>query len=285
MDDVSGSSPSLSSVAAEVRRFDPDRFVTALFAPADRREDLFALYAFNAEVARVRELVREPMIGLMRVQWWRDVVERIDAGGGAPSGHPVAEALARAIDRHRPPRALFDQLLDARDLDMEPRPTPDHGALAAYAEDTGGTVCRLALWMLGGRTQLEQAAASAVGRAWALTGLLRAVPFHAAQDRVYLPCATLSDDARHALLGGRAEPEVRDLVADVGQQAARALAEARAAGVKPGRERVAALLPAVLADGYLQRIARAEHDPFDPRLALPRRRPVMLLLNALRGRF
>src|SRR6476659_2869718 len=50
----------LSPVAALVRRHDHDRFQTVLFAPAARREALFALYAFNYEIARVRDSVSQP---------------------------------------------------------------------------------------------------------------------------------------------------------------------------------------------------------------------------------
>src|SRR5207249_10503855 len=86
----------LSPVAALVRRHDRDRFQTALFAPAARREALFALYAFNYEIARVRERVSEPTLGRIRLEWWR---ENIAAAyqGGAVRHHPVAESLAATI--------------------------------------------------------------------------------------------------------------------------------------------------------------------------------------------
>ena len=55
-------------LAGELRRHDPDRYVAALYAPADRRDDLIALHAFNAEIARIRDQVREPMLGEIRLQ-------------------------------------------------------------------------------------------------------------------------------------------------------------------------------------------------------------------------
>ena len=63
-----------------MRHHDRDRFQTALFAPAERREALFALYAFNYEIARVREAVREPMLGQIRLQWWREAIAAAYAG-------------------------------------------------------------------------------------------------------------------------------------------------------------------------------------------------------------
>src|SRR5271156_3271915 len=79
----------LSPVGALVRRHDRDRFQTALFAPAARREALFALYAFNYEIARVRESVREPMLGQIRLQWWREAIDAAYAGA-ASRRHEVA---------------------------------------------------------------------------------------------------------------------------------------------------------------------------------------------------
>src|SRR5689334_20676146 len=73
----------LSPLAALVRRHDRDRYQTALFAPADRRDALFALYAFNYEVARVRENVSQPMLGQIRLQWWREVIAASYAGAPA----------------------------------------------------------------------------------------------------------------------------------------------------------------------------------------------------------
>src|SRR5215469_14316459 len=69
----------LSSVAALVQRHDRDRYQTVLFAPVAHREALFALYAFNYEIARVRERVTEPILGRMRLEWWREA-------GAAPFG-------------------------------------------------------------------------------------------------------------------------------------------------------------------------------------------------------
>ncbi len=70
----------LSDCARLLRRYDYDRFLTGLFAPAGRREALYAVYAFNLEIARTREAVSEPMLGQIRLQWWREAIEEIYAG-------------------------------------------------------------------------------------------------------------------------------------------------------------------------------------------------------------
>ena len=84
--------------AALVREVDRDRYLAALFAPADRRDALFALYAFSAEISRVRELAREPMPGEIRLQWWREVL--LGERTGEAAAHPVAVAVMETISRH-----------------------------------------------------------------------------------------------------------------------------------------------------------------------------------------
>src|SRR5260221_11842658 len=92
----------LSYCGQQVRRYDHDRFLTALFAPADRRDDLLALYAFNLEIAKIRETVTEPMLGRIRLQWWRETIESF--AGHIVRKQAVAEPLADAVsDRDRPP--------------------------------------------------------------------------------------------------------------------------------------------------------------------------------------
>jgi 15-cis-phytoene synthase len=96
-----------------VREADKDRFVATLFAPADRRPHLFALYAFNVETARVRHLVREPMAGEIRLRWWHEAIDGLRAEEAA--ANPVAAALLDTIAACRLPRQpLLDAIEDRR---------------------------------------------------------------------------------------------------------------------------------------------------------------------------
>ena len=129
----------LSRVATLVRQADPDRFLTALFAPADRREALFTLYAFNNETARAREATREPMMALIRLQWWREVVE------GTRKAHEVATPLSDL---------LAAGLLDAADLlsVLEAREVSELATLAEWRD-----------WLLAGPGALAVAAGRVLG--------------------------------------------------------------------------------------------------------------------------
>jgi phytoene synthase len=266
---------------------DHDRFLCALFAPAAEREDLFALYAFNQEVARIREVVSEPLIGQIRLQWWRDAMDAIYAGD-APRHH-AALGLAEAVRRHGLTRAHFDRLIEARAGDLDDHAPPDIDALVAYAEDTSATLTALSLEVLGqGGGGAAGEAGRNVGVAWALTGLLRAVPFHAASRRLYLPASLTREMGLDIseLFRRRFSPALAAVVSAVAETARRHLAEARRLAPAVSRRGLPALLPATLADGYLGRLSRAGFDPFDEAVqAAPAGRLVRLAFNAYRGRY
>src|SRR5262245_10524339 len=132
-----------------VRGADKDRFLATLFAPANRRGALFALHAFNAEVARTREMIREPMAGEIRLQWWRDALEH--PGSGEARGHPVASALLDTVIRYRLPAERLIALVEARAFDLYNDPMPDLAALEAYVERTSSTLIDLAVRILDGQ--------------------------------------------------------------------------------------------------------------------------------------
>ncbi|PWR24840.1 phytoene/squalene synthase family protein [Zavarzinia aquatilis] len=265
----------MTSLAAFVRAHDPDRFLTALFAPPERREALFALYAFNFEVARVREIVSDAMIGQIRLQWWRDALTEI-AEGRSPRAHEVVTPLAEAIRTHDLPLATFERLIDARELDLDDQPPPSLASLSTYLDGASGALIELALGVLGTGAAGRQAA-HAAGIGYGLTGLLRALPFHAGANRIYLP-ADLT--ARHGvetdeIAAGKSGLPLRALVAELAGHAAEHLKAARLAARDLPKTAVPALLPVVVAEGWLKALDRAGHDPF----ALPAERGLPQVLR------
>ncbi|WP_448206531.1 phytoene/squalene synthase family protein [Azospirillum sp. sgz302134] len=279
--------PDLSYSGQEVRKYDNDRFLTSLFAPAERREALFALYAFNLEIAKTREVVTEPVLGQMRLQFWRDGIEKVYEGGPVPK-HGVMEPLAAAAREHGLTRALFERLIDAREADLEDSPPASLECLVNYAEVTGAPLVQLALEALGVRDEAPGKAARHVGIAYALTGILRAVPFHARQHRVMLPADRTEAHGLNtgALFELRSPLELRPVVAEVAQVARDHLSQARALRREVPRAALPALLPAVLADTYLDVIAREGNDPFAARVLMPNPfRQAKLAWAAVRGRY
>jgi NADH dehydrogenase [ubiquinone] 1 alpha subcomplex assembly factor 6 len=260
----------LSAAAELVRHHDRDRYQTALFAPAARREALFALYAFNYEVARVRETVREPALGLIRLEWWREAIAAA-YDGGPVRRHAIVEPLTETIRRARPTRAHFERLIEARERDLDDAPQASLAALEDYAEGSSGRLVMLALELLEVREAAVIQAAGQVGIGYALAGMLRAMRYFAATGRSVIP----ADIARRTGLdegdyrARRGTPAIRAAAAEIAAAARHHLQSARArrADIPPGA--MPALLPAVVADRSLARLAKVRYDPFAPDLARP----------------
>jgi NADH dehydrogenase [ubiquinone] 1 alpha subcomplex assembly factor 6 len=282
-----GSAP-LMPLMRLVRERDRDRYLTALFAPAGVRDSLLALYAFNYEIARVREVAREPILGQMRLQWWRETIAAIYEGGPVRR-HEAAEPLAAAIRDRGLSRAYFERLIDAREADFGDAPPANLAALEAYAEATCAPLVLLALECFSVRGDAAERAGHALGTAYALAGLLRAVPFHGSARRLYLPAdrlAALALDPERTIFARKSPPALAEIVAEISRRAQAHLAAARAERKHLPRRALAALLPAMVAQRVLRRLARAGHDPFAPSLQRPDGGLALALgLAAARGRF
>ncbi len=275
-----------SHCASEVKRHDRGRFHCALFAGPDAREGLFAVYAFNHEIARIADTVREPLAGEIRLQWWRDAMAGVFAGD--PPGHPVAIALSETVRRFALSWSHFERLLDGRGAELSGDPPADTDALIRYAEGISAPVSCLGLEVLGVGGDAAIEAARHVGIAWAITGLVRAIPFHAARARVYLPAVSCRHGALDidALLRGRFVPGLADVVSELCDLAAGHLAGARRLRAQVPRRALPVLLPATLAEGYLGKLRAAHHEPFEAHVrASPPSRLLMLALNAFLGRY
>jgi phytoene synthase len=249
------------TVRAIARAGDPDRALSALFAPRDARPDLFALYALNVELARIAEQVSEPDLGAIKLQWWREAIDK--AASGETTGHPVADALGDAMRRRALPAERVASLIDARSFDIAPRIMPDQASLEAYLGATAGTLFALSAWILGGRDSVVEAAAQAAGLAYGLTGLMRALPVHAASGRVYLPADALG---RHGatpeeVLAGKTTQGLQEALVEFRATARAALGEAERHIAKLGASARTAFLPLSLVRPYLAALEKDGHDP------------------------
>jgi phytoene synthase len=271
--------------AALVRRHDRDRYFAALLAPRDVRAALLALYAFNQEIARAREAVSEPLLGRMRLQWWRETLDCIYSGGPVRR-HAVAFGLADAVRRHDLDRRLLDRMIDGREFDLEDRQPATMDELVGYADATAGTLSMLAMAALGGRSEEAQCAAREAGVAWALAGLLRAVPFHAARRRVYLPLSEFDyDPARRDLFAGRGGETLSRAAGAVAESARQHIAASRRLRHAVPRSARVAIVQCVLIDADLAALRRAGNDVFSVRLTLPVVRHGRMIAATLRGSY
>lgn len=176
---------------ATLRDTDRDRYLACLLSPADKRNSLAALYAFNAEIARIRDSVREALPGEVRMQWWRDLLEG-NAHGDSLS-HPVAAALLTAIEQYRLPRPVLANMIEARIFDLYDDLFEDRNALEGYAGETASALIQLASLVLSAEDAPASAeAAGHAGVAQAMAGILLLMPLHRRRGQVYIPADMLS---------------------------------------------------------------------------------------------
>lgn len=205
--------PRTQHVRDIVRKADPDRHLSVLYAPESRRDALYALYAFDAEIARIRDLISEPMPGEIRLQWWRDVISAGTAE--AAGGHPVAAALVEAINAHTLPIAAFDNYLDARIFDLYDDPMPGRNELEGYCGETGSALIQLAALVLDpvSAPAFSELAGHA-GCAQRIAALIRAMPLHRARGQCYVPTEILAAAGldRAGYLSGQQTSAMRAMV-------------------------------------------------------------------------
>ncbi|HWE46818.1 MAG TPA: squalene/phytoene synthase family protein [Caulobacteraceae bacterium] len=175
--------PNLVDLDLELKTAEPDRWLSTRFiADPEKRADVVAFYAFDHALARIAHAVTQPMLGDIRLAWWREAVEEAVAGK-PPRAHPVVEALSVAIGRRGLSIGPFETLIEARARDLDAAPLGLAEAVR-YAEASAGSVMSIAARLLGPHTIPDL---SAVGRAWGVARLAterRLTPDVDAQDIV-----------------------------------------------------------------------------------------------------
>lgn len=262
----------------ELGKADRDRYLTVLAAPADQRDALAVLAAFNLELARVADTVSEEMLGFIRLQWWREALAEI-AAGGPVRRHAVASPLAEVQRAHNLPIAWMQEMVEAREKDFTANPLApeavgpgtDLATVEHYLDATGGNLIRLSLLVAGVDAQdpLVTQGARLAGIGYGLTGLMRASLFHARDKRLMLPHAVLTRhdvnldhffDLRRDL---QREGKLAAAIGDLAHHAEEQLTALRL--LHPPYRAVPALLTAKLAALQLKRLRQYRYDVFDYR--------------------
>jgi phytoene synthase len=251
-------------IPESVRAADPDRYVSALYAPEGKRGALLSLYAFNAEIAGVRDRIHEALPGEVRLQWWRDVIavgaaEDRSPEAGAGAGHPLAGALIATVSAYNLPREAFDNYLEARIFDLYDDPMPSRTDLEGYCGETASALIQLAALVLdpGNAPRFAELAGHA-GCAQAICGLLLLLPRHRARGQCFVPADILvaAGSSSGELLAGDGGPSAGRVVAAMVALARDHLAAfGKGASSLPPSLRPA-FLPLALTGAYLDRIER-----------------------------
>ena len=266
-----------------VRAADHDRYLTALYAPADRRDALFSLYAFNAEIAGIRDRIHEALPGEVRLQWWRDVI----AAEAAATGNPLADALKATTAAHGLPKGAFDNMLEARIFDLYDDPMPGRAELEGYCGETASALIQLAAMVLDPNEAPRFAElAGRAGCAQAMTGLLLLLPLHRRRGQCFVPAEILAaaGSSPEEFVSGDGGPGAERAVA-----AMIALAQEHLGAFEQGASALPetlrpAFLPLALTSAYLGKMASGRHAPLSGAVRLSAlRRHWLLLRRAMRG--
>jgi 15-cis-phytoene synthase len=254
-----------------VRTADRDRFLAALFAPAEHRDALFALYAFNIEVERVRDVARQPLPGEIRLQWWSEVLAGERSGEAA--ANPVAAALNDAIARYQLPVEPLSALVEAHAFDLYDDAMATTAELVSYAEKTSSSLFALAVQILGATGDFGNVTRAA-GVAHSIARLMASFPQHAARHQLFVPADLL---ARHAavaadVFAAAATPALRAALRDMRDIGTAHLASVGRSMTSVPRAAIPALLPLAVSRLELNRMKRLDYEPFAPRPISPWRR-------------
>jgi phytoene synthase len=252
--------------AGLVRDADFDRYAASLFAPLERRAQLLALYAFNAEIARVREQVTQTLAGEIRLQWWIDVLSGKSAGDA--QGNPVAAQLLCTVEACGLSRASLSELVEAHRFDLYDEPMQTAAEVEGFLDQTAGRLFLLGARILAGGGRLErapllEALTHHASLAHGLTSLIEAMPRHAARRQLYLPLEQLAEFgvSRDAVFGGQPSHDLIRLVRSLADEAAREFGEAMK--LLPGID--GAVRPSFLLLALVPaRLKRLDRDGFDP---------------------
>ncbi len=244
--------------AALVRAADRDRYLATLFAPAERRDALFALYAFNNEIVRVSDLVNDPMAGEIRLQWWREALE--GAREGEAAAHPVAAALRETMARHGIAAERLVAMVDAHSFDLYDEPLETLDDLDNYAVLTQSALIGLAAEILGATGFAVQMLARHAGIAHTVFGVLAAP----ARRQLLLPAEVLERHAvdRAAVMAGHDSDALRAALAELRRHARRQLAAAQAEATSVPIDVMPALLPLASVGAQLKLMERRGYEPF-----------------------
>ncbi len=276
----------LSALEHRIREHDNDRFLTSLFAPEKARPDLYVLYAFNLELAKLRETVSEALIGRMRLQFWRDAVSAMQEGKDPPQ-HEVAIPLSKLLLRFPGLAEDLVALIDGREIDLDDEPPSDIKAFETYADATSSALLRAGLRVLGQKPDTMAEPIRHAGVAIAAVGAVRALPYQVTTGRVTVPadlcCAVGLDPSvpSHWPKNLDFRPLALPLL-DLAEQHIRAV---RSSSQRVPRPALSPFLMLSLAALYQKRLRKAGGDPLTfAAKPIGVARPWSVLAASLRGR-
>jgi phytoene synthase len=249
-----------------VRSHDFARYASTLFIAAAQRRALLAIYAFNVEISRVRDQVSQPLPGEIRLHWWTDMLA--GAGHGGVEGNPVAAELLLAIRNWRLPVERLSRLIDEHQFDLYNDPMPTMAALEGYVNDTSSALFWLGAGIAGLQSDEIEHLARHAGLAQGIAQVMTALPLDASRRQLFVPLQLLESHGcgMEEVFAGKETPKLRAALDQLIREAREHLKTALALLESVPPEVRPIFLPLSLVARDLERLSRADNDPFVPRV-------------------
>lgn len=273
-----------------LKQYDYDRYLCSLFADAENQKKLITLYSFNLEISKIYDVVSEPMLGMIRLQWWREAIDEIYSDK-KPRDHEIVQDLEDLIKTNSLSKDLFLQIINAREQDFED-PPKNMKALEQYAKGTSSTLLFIALELFENEDDDIKKVVEHIGIAWAITGILRSAYLNMPKGKFLFPAdlmkkAGISKDnfGSKKFLEGSKEV-VKELVLCAQSHVSEARKSAKDIDRKTIKKSLPVLLLVSLADKYLKQIEKANYDVFTRTFKNTGPATILrLVINSLRNRF
>ncbi|KAI8907202.1 isoprenoid synthase domain-containing protein [Gorgonomyces haynaldii] len=257
-----------------VRKFDYDAYCVSLFSPA--RDALLVSRAFNIEIASIQDIVTKPEIGRMRIQWWRDTIEKTFQGN-APV-HPVPLAIARILQHTDWNIQQFHRMLDAREQLLTTPQFESLSQMEIYSEQTQGSLLQLHLQALGIEDETSKQMAGHLGVSWGLTLLLKSTPFLLQKNQFLLASELMAQHQLSTEQVLRGKADISPVIYDIAVRANDHLLTIDTLDLP--KEATKPRLHQIPVQDYLNRLQQKDFDVFNPEL---RRKTLAMLFKLWRG--
>ncbi|KAI9808093.1 MAG: hypothetical protein M1827_007513 [Pycnora praestabilis] len=172
----------LLTIPPPYRLYDNPSYTLQTFISPSSLDAYLSIRAFNIDIARVADSTSNPTIASMRMQFWRDTINKSFAG--TPPKEPVGVLLSHALSvlssrtagKARLHKSWFMRVIAAREQYLHNAPYPTLEALELYAENTYSTLSYLTLASLPLTSVTADHLASHIGKAAGIAAVLRGIP-------------------------------------------------------------------------------------------------------------
>lgn len=272
-------SRSLNFCRTLTRRSRSNFFYSFLFLPKEKREAIYAIYAFSRAVDDAVDRLAGSADPAEALAEWRREVDRLY--DGRPT-HPIAVQMARAVRAFHIPHELPLALIRGCEMDLARSRYDTFEELYDYCFHVASVIGLMCIEVFGYRTEKAKLYAEKLGVAFQLTNILRDVKADAGRGRIYLPREDLDRFGcrEEDVLKGVCDARFVSLMKFECERARRFYREAREALTPEDRPTLlAAEIMAGIYSRILREIENVGYDVFRHSVSLPRYRKMWIALR------